>query len=112
MALPSDRALALGPRSHGPQPLVNAYDIFTAVAAASALFLAPACTKSEPGCDLTDFDGDGYWMDRSDPPCCSCGWAGPNMDQADCDDENSSIHPNSDEVPGNAFDEDCNGVLE
>ncbi|MDC1227073.1 MopE-related protein, partial [Algibacter sp.] len=51
---------------------------------------------------LVDADGDGYVVDANE-----CG-----VPSGDCDDTNADINPEAEEICGNEFDENCDGIAE
>jgi len=62
----------------------------------------PVCS-SDPLCECLDADGDGYGLPES-PGC-------PNAGE-DCDDTSAAVNPGAKEVPQNAVDDDCDGVVD
>ena len=60
-----------------------------------------------------DADGDAYGsaaVPHPGNPLCASPGAGWSQLSTDCDDAESSAHPDGTEVPGNGIDEDCDGV--
>lgn len=59
-----------------------------------------------------DDDGDGFCTNGldldGDGDCAGDGE--PTADEQDCDDGNASVNPDAVDIPGNAIDEDCDGV--
>ncbi|MFT5679402.1 MAG: hypothetical protein ACI8RZ_000306 [Myxococcota bacterium] len=58
----------------------------------------------------TDEDGDGYGADGSDTGACEASLGLVTVD-GDCDDADSTIHPDASEVSDNTVDEDCDGRI-
>lgn len=59
-----------------------------------------------------DSDGDGWGIEDSLLLCTSSVPIGFAIQKGDCNDENSSIHPNAEELGCNALDDNCNGEID
>lgn len=57
-----------------------------------------------------DFDGDGFGTDESFVIACDK-LDGYSYEDGDCDDNDASINPNAEEIPGNEIDENCDRLL-